>query len=303
MKIKAVLIVVFLAVFSCFALSQGAPIHIVVTALGPHGGDVPVLNREDVMVYEGHDRDTVTDWVPAQGEHAALELFLLIDDASSTSLGSQLDDLRQFVSSQPPSTAVGIAYMQNGTAQVLQNPTNDHAQAATKLRLPLGQITANASPYFSLSDLVKRWPQDNARHEVVMITDGIDRFYGTGPADPYVDTAVEDAQRAGVIVFGIYAPGVGRDNASYWRFWWGQNYLSRVADQTGGQSYYIGFTGAAVTFAPYLDDIARRLSHQYWLGFLAKPQKKAGMQRIRIRTEVPHVELVAQDQVYVPATQ
>src|SRR5690348_3109152 len=127
MKIKAVLIVVFLAVFSCFAVSQGAPIHIVVTALGPHGGDVPVLNREDVMVYEGHDRDTVTDWVPAQGEHAALELFLLIDDASSTSLGSQLDDLRQFVSSQPPSTAVGIAYMQNGTAQVLQNPTNDHA--------------------------------------------------------------------------------------------------------------------------------------------------------------------------------
>jgi hypothetical protein len=76
-----------------------------------------------------------------------------------------------------------------------------------------------------------------------------------------------------------------------------------VADATGGQSYYIGFTGAAVTFAPYLDDIARRLGHQYWLGFLAKAQKKAGMQRIRIRTEVPHVELVAQDQVYVPATQ
>jgi len=136
-----------------------------------------------------------------------------------------------------------------------------------------------------------------------MITDGMDRFYGSGPDDPYVDTAVEDAQRAGVIVYGIYTPGIGRDSASYWRFWWGQIYLSRVADETGGQSYYIGFSGAAVTFTPYLDDIAQRLNHQYWLGFLARPQKKAGMQRIRVTTEVPHVQLVAQNRVYVSAIQ
>ena len=32
-----------------------------------------------------------------QGEHAGLELFLLIDDDSSSSLGSQLEDLRKFV--------------------------------------------------------------------------------------------------------------------------------------------------------------------------------------------------------------
>ena len=78
---------------------------------------------------------------------------------------------------------------------------------------------------------------------------------------------------------------------------------TRLADETGGESYYIGFSGAPVTFAPYLDDIAQRLSHQYWLGFLAKPPKKAGMQRIKVTTEVPHVELVAQDMVYVPASQ
>jgi len=296
---------VFIAVvfICCFAFAQGVPVHVVVTAVSPHGGDIPVLNREDVVVQEGHDRDTVTDWTPAQGDHAALELFLLIDDAASTSLGSQLEDLRQFVSAQPASTLVGIAYMQNGTARVLQNLTNDHAQAAKALRLPLGELTINASPYFSLSDLIKRWPQDKARHEVVMITDGMDRFYGSGPDDPYVDTAVEDAQRAGVIVYGIYTPGIGRDSASYWRFWWGQIYLSRVADETGGQSYYIGFSGAAVTFTPYLDDIAQRLNHQYWLGFLARPQKKAGMQRIRVTTEVPHVQLVAQNRVYVSATQ
>jgi hypothetical protein len=136
-----------------------------------------------------------------------------------------------------------------------------------------------------------------------MVTDGIDRFWGSGPDDPYVDTAVEDAQRAGVIVFSIYNPGMGRYGTSYWRSWWGQIYLSKLSDQTGGQGYYFGFTGAAVSFAPFLDDTAERLRRQYWLTFLAKPQKKAGMQPIKVRTELHHVELVAQDHVYVPASE
>ena len=283
--------------------STGVPVKIVVTAVSRHGGDTPPINRDDVMVYEGRDRDTVTDWVPAQADHAALELFVLIDDTTSTSIGVQLDDLRQFISSQPPTTLVGVAYMQDGIAQILQNPTQDHELAARALRLPMGQPGVNSSPYFSLSDLIKRWPKDGARHEVVMVTDGIDRFAGPDPQDPYVDAAVEDAQRAGVIVFSIYNPGIGRSGTSYWRFWWGQIYLSKISDQTGGQGYYIGFNGAAVNFSPFLDDVAQRLSHQYWLTFLAKPPKKAGMQPVKVRTELQNVELVTQDHVYVPASE
>jgi hypothetical protein len=33
-------------------------------------------------VFERHDRDEVTAWVPAQGDNAALELFVLLDDGS-----------------------------------------------------------------------------------------------------------------------------------------------------------------------------------------------------------------------------
>jgi hypothetical protein len=69
-----------------------------------------------------------------------------------------------------------------------------------------------------------------------------------------------------------------------------------------GESYYIGFSGAPVSFAPYLDTTAqRRLAHQYLLIFLTKPEKKAGMRRVRLQTEVPNAELVAASQVYVPA--
>jgi hypothetical protein len=281
--------------------ATGPAVNLVVTVEARHGSTVPEISREDVMVYEGKDRNTVTGWLPLQGDHAGLELFMLLDDSSNVSLGSQLEDIRQFMTAQPPTTKIGVAYMQNGIAQVAQNLTSDHILAAKALRLPLGNPGAMASPYLSLGDLIKRWPENNERREVIMITDGIDRLWGSGPGDGYVDSVIEQAQRAGVIVFGIYTPGVGHYGHSSWRMNWGQNYLSQVADEAGGEAYYLGY-GAPVSFAPYLEDVTRRLNHQYLLTFLAKPQKKAGLQRVKLRTEVPNAELVSADRVYVPAT-
>lgn len=282
----------------------GVPAHMVVTVEARHGSNIPVINREDVMVFEGHDRDTVTDWVPAQGDHAALELMVLLDDGSSVSLGSQLEDIRQFINAQPESTKVGVAYMQNGIARMAQDLTSDHAAAAKALRLPMGIAGANGSPYFALSDLVKRWPASTARREVIMVTDGIDRFYGQGdPEDPYLTEAIDDAVRAGIQVSAIYSPGVGHFGHSYWQTYWGQIYLSRLAEETGGEAYYIGFTGAPVSFSPFLDDVSHRLMHQYFLGFLAKPPKKAGWQRVRLSTEVSNADLISAGKVYVSPPQ
>ena len=282
--------------------TKGVPAHLLVTVEARHGSNVPAISREDVMVYEGRDRDQVTGWVPAQGDNAGLELFVLLDDSSNVSLGSQLEDLRQFITSQPASTKVGIAYMQDGIGRIEQNLTSDHALAAKALRLPMGASGINASPYFSLSDLIKKWPESTARREVLMVSDGIDRYYGSGDLqDPYLAAAIEDAQRAGIVVFVIYTPGVGHYGHSYWQTYWGQIYLSQVADETGAESYYIGFNGAPVTFVPYLDDLAHRFTHQYLLTFTAKPQKKSGLQRVKLMTEVPNADLVSADRVYVPA--
>ncbi len=295
-------------VFGALALSAqqappagGVPAHMVVTVESHKGSEVPVIHREDVMVYEGKDRDTVTDWVPAEGDHAALELVILLDDSSGINLGSQLDDIKKFIEGQPDSTKIAVAYMQDGTARMAQNLTSDHAQAVKALRLPLGNAGINASPYFSVSDLIKHWPESSARREVVMVSDGIDRYYGTGDlSDPYVDAAVSDAQRAGIIVSAIYSPGAGHFAHSRWQSYWGQLYLAQLAEKTGGEAYYIGMSGAPVAFAPYLDDVANRLKHQYLLTFLAKPPKKAGLQRVKIKTEVSNADLVSAEQVYVP---
>ena len=296
----------FLAFAAASALAQqtpaatGVPTHIVVTVEARKGAETPVIHREDVMVYEGHDRDTVTEWVPAEGEHAALELFILLDDGSDSTLGTQLDDIRKFINAQPETTKIGVAYMQDGVARMAQNLTGDHALAAKALRLPLGMGGANGSPYFALSDLIKRWPATTARREVVMATDGIDRYYGSWDLqDPYLDEAIDDAVRAGITVSAIYTPGAGHSGHSYWQTYWGQIYLSRLADETGGESYYIGFTGPPVSFTPFLDDAGKRLTHQYLLTFLAKPPKKADWQRIRVTTEVPNADLVAPQEVWV----
>lgn len=286
--------------FAQQASDAGVPAHLVVTVEPRHGSEVPVITQNEVMVYQGHDRDKVTEWTPAQGDHAALEMFILMDDSSAESIGSRLDDIRQFINAQPASTKIGVAYMQNGTARVEQNLTDDHAQAAKALRLPLGNAGVNASPYISLGDLVKKWPATTARRSVLIISDGIDRYYETADLqDPYLDAAIDDADRAGITVSAIYNPGAGHFAHSYWQAYWGQIYLSELADKTGGEAYYIGFNGSPVSFTPYLEDLGRRLTHQYLLTFLAKPPKKAGWVSVRLGSEVPNVDLISAGRVYI----
>lgn len=282
--------------------ANGPAVNMIVTAEARHGGNPPVVEADNVLVFEGKTRNRVTSWVQATGEHGALELFLLLDDSSSPDLGAQLNDIRRFIDTQPPTTKVGVAYMQNGTAQIVQNLTEDHTKAASSLRLPMGVMGINASAYFSLSDLIKRWPASSARREVVMVSDGLDRYYGFGNSeDPYVSAAIQDAQRAGIVVYAIYHPGAGHYGHSYWRAYWGQIFLSQVADETGGDSCYIGFTGAPVAFAPFLENVNRHLGNQYLLTFIAQPEKNARMQRIKINSERTDIDLVAADRVYVPA--
>jgi hypothetical protein len=255
-----------------------------------------------VIVYEGHDPDKVTNWIPLQGDLAGLELFIVLDDGLSTSVGSQLGDLQKFISAQPATTAIGIGYMRDGTVLVAQDPTTDHARAAKALRIPIGARGISASPYLSIADLIKKWPARQERREILMISDGVDSLYGGGPDNMYVDQAVEAAQKAGVIVFSIYAGGAGHFGHSFWRTNWGQNYESQLSDQTGGESYYQGL-GSPVSFTPYLQDLAQKLNHQYLLEFAAKPEKKAGLAKIKLTTEVPNAELVAADKFYTQAAE
>lgn len=285
--------------FSAIDEPGTVPVSMVVSVEAKHGGEVPTINREDVRVTQGSTLLSVMDWVPLQGRRAELELFVVLDEATDTAVSVQFDDLRQFMSAQPATTAIAVGYMRYGTVETVQNFTKDHAQAGKALRMPLSSSGVSASPYLSISDLIKRWPESAARREVFVVSSGIDPLY-RGPDDPYLKEAIERAQRAGIQIYAIYASGSGHFGHSFRRFNWGQSNLSQLADETGGEFYVQGFQ-TPIAFKPFLDQFADRLRHQYRLTFLAKPEKKAAYQHIRLETEVPNAELVAADRVYVPA--
>ena len=109
-----------------------------------------------------------------------------------------------------------------------------------------------------------------------MVTDGVDRYSGGrfDPEDPYVQAAISDAQKAGVIVYSIYYRGAGRFDRNWLVTDGGQNYLTQVSDSTGGKVYLEGF-GNPVSFAPFLSDIQRKLQNQYELTFVSYSETRA----------------------------
>jgi hypothetical protein len=279
--------------------SGTVPVSTVVSVEARHGKDIPAVNREDVRVLEGHDRLQVTGWVPLQGNQAALELFVLIDEATGSSVAMQFDDLRRFLNAQPPPTSVAIGYIQYGTVRMVQNFTTDHAAAGRSLRITLGAEAGGSSPYLSITDAIKRWPESPSRRAILLISDGIDPLQ-PGISDSYLDEAAQQAQRTGTQIYAIFASRAGHFGHSLWRINRGQNNLSQLADETGGEAYFQGFD-TPVAFAPFLEQFASRLGHQYKLTFLAKAGNKASYQHVRLETEVPTAELVTADKVYVPA--
>ena len=184
------------------------PVTTVVSVEAKHGKDIPTVNREDVRVFQGHDRLQLTDWTPLKGNPSGLELFVLIDEASGINVASQFDDMRRFMSAQPDTTAIAVGYMQNGTVRIAQNFTKDHAQAGKALRIPVGFAAGGSSPYLSVTDAIKRWPESPSLHTIFLISDGIDPLQ-PGPSDSYLAEAISQAQRTRTQIYAIYASSEG----------------------------------------------------------------------------------------------
>jgi hypothetical protein len=283
-------------------------VKMLVTAQGAQGKKLPDLAPEDIIVKQGNEHFKVTQWTPATGENGSLGLFILIDEASDPSLGGFLDDVRSFIQAQPVTTLVGVGYMSNATVRIAKDLTNDHDKASNALRLPLGNPGAYGSPYLSLTDLIDRWPDHGGRKEVLMITDGVDRFRGQysrlsalSPS-PDLDSASSVCQRAGILVHSIYARGTGHRSRNIWILTGGQNGLAQLADETGGEAFFLGYQNP-VSFKPYLDQLQTILGNQYWLEFEMKPGKKAELRSVDIDAEISGVDISSANGVFVPAAQ
>lgn len=274
----------------------GGKATITVTAIGKKDSAPPGVNKDDVQLTVNKERKQIAGW--AKGD--SLALAILIDDAIDTSAAGQWNDLRDFIMAQSPNTAVAVAYADNASAMIAQDFTTDHALAAKALRIPRGTLSAASSPYLSVIDWLKRWPTQPGRGSLLLISSGIDYFRGGGfgPFYPDVDTAVTYAQRANVNLWSIYSPSSGHRSRSFFRSNMGQNNLSKMTDETGGETYYLG-TSAPVSFKPYLDEIKMHLDNQYLLAFTGDGGAKGKLTRFQLKTELKGVEFSHADNAYV----
>ncbi len=279
----------------------GPQAQTVVTVLPKRGEAVAPIAANTLKVQLDGKTVKPTEWRPyGQGE---VQLVLLMDNSARSSFGRNLEDLSNFVTNLPPNVSMGIAYMQNGAAVFAGPLSKDHAEVAKTLHLPSGVPGGSASPYFCLQDLAKRWPAppSDARREVLMITDGVDPYnLRYDPEDPYLRAALDASNRADLVVFSIYYRDQGRLSGTFYETNAGQNYLSQVAEATGGNLYYEGLTNP-VSLTPFLSDLQRRLDNQYELAVSVKPAKKADFAELKVKTDVGSVKLQAASRIAVAA--
>src|SRR5580704_1432345 len=75
--------------------------------------EIPILRPENVQVRQGNTPLKIDTVIPARGDNAALQFFVLIDDICDSGMGNSLNDLRDFINAQPATTAIGVGYMSN----------------------------------------------------------------------------------------------------------------------------------------------------------------------------------------------
>jgi hypothetical protein len=269
----------------------------VITVISKHGELAPNVTQRDVSAkVNGKDAD-ITGWSSFTGANDPLELVVLID-SGARNLGSQLGEITSFVQSLGPHTRIAVGYMQNGRAILGGPPSADHKQVVNEIHLPAGPTT---NPYFSLSDLAQHWPsQDrNARREVLMLSDGVDpESPSSNPDDPYVQSAINDSVRAGLVVHTLYwLSSTNRDDSSI-TVNGGAGLLNELSQATGGYSYWSG-TGNPVSFKPFFDDLQRRFENQYALAFTTRADRKPDVESLKLKVDGMNLVVTAPQRVYV----
>jgi len=277
---------------------KGTPVQMTVTLGHHYGHEVPELKRDDLIVTQRWQPVPVTNMVPLTGNHAALELYVLVDNCSNCEPGSKFEELRRFIDSQPPTTTIGIAYIANGALQVAEKPTPDRERAVKALNTPEG--SKPASPFVALKELIQGWPHSSSRRAVLLISNGMNPTATNGLQEPSAEEAIQTAQRAGVTVYAIYHPSADYLTSDASKIYSGQVQLAHLAVEAGGEAYFLGF-GPLPSLAPFLADISDHLAHQYLVEFLADTADNPNtFQPVTVKAKIPEVELLAPGSLWIP---
>ena len=172
-----------------------------VTLEPKHGKSIPPIEAQDITVSQGRDKRPITSLTALPFDQGTTQLILLIDDSARGTFDTEINTLKQFVNSQPPNVQVAVAYMRNGMAAFTSQFTSNHASAANSIRVSLGAGGADVSPYDSLADAIKHWPNAGAQRKVaIMISSGIEGTRGGyAPDNMYVNAGITLPRRQALL--------------------------------------------------------------------------------------------------------
>ena len=293
----------------------------VITALDP--GFLPAsIAQGDVNVTSGKARLDVTSWVRAKGDNDAMQLAILVDNNVKDLLAGQpMQDLANFIKSQPVNVSIGVFFAEKGKATQASAFTTDHQAVANALssRTPTGE---SLRVYPSLPDLAAHWPTPAApRREILMIGSGYDALIGgmedpnmnagtdvytgtnydhnvAGERDPYLNAMLQNVLRAGIVVHAIYVPDprfAQMVQANIMR-----DRLIQFANQTGGLAFFNG--NSADSFGGYLRELDNALLSQYILTVSTEGSRKGKgeLRPLSVTVSEANASLYAPQQIFVP---
>ncbi|MHB1700978.1 MAG: vWA domain-containing protein [Acidobacteriaceae bacterium] len=285
---------------SPMAIAQGTSTETIVTVKAKSKQIAPPVPQSAIEVKVGNKPVTLTGWSSVMAPGRGVQLVFLMDGQLRMAVGKELQDIINFFMQLPPSVEISVGYMEYGQVSILQGFTADHTLAGRAMQLPYGRGVMNGSPYFCLSELAKNWPSrdPSKMRAVFMVTDGVDRYNGAQNMDmddPYVQTAIKDAQKAGISVSSMYYRDAGLVDLTQSATISGQGLLQQVSQATDGEAYYEG-DRSPISMTPYLDRYKARLNNEYVATFMAPG---AGLQPIKIESKVKGIKVTSADHVQV----
>jgi len=251
-----------------------------------------IIDAADLSVIEDKDPQQIlsirsTSDVP-------ITLAILIQDELASSFNLQLKPIAEFIKKLPEGSRVMVGYIHGGSVGTRQRFTTDLKKAADALRIVSGSVaSAGNGPYGGVASTVKRFEAMPAgRRAILLVSDGFDIAEGDSPSSvihaPDLERAISRAQRASVAIYSFYFPTGLTENSAI-RAISGQAGLDRLADETGGRSYFQG-SGVPVTLTPFFDEINMALRRQFSLTYLSTHMKK-GYHEVEVKSSNPEITI------------
>ena len=253
---------------------QARLVNVAVNVVDEHGAPVGGFEKKDFALFEDGREQTVA--VFEREATSPLSIVLAIDASETVVTSERLerDAAKHFVRAiLRPQDEIDLMEFADTVREVVPF-TNQAKRIEEGLgNLQHGDETALYNAVYLASQRLGATSEAAGRRRVlVVISDGGDSVSGKS-----YEQAVEEAERAGAIVYSIIIVPIAADAG---RNTGGEHALIQLSEDTGGKYYYVV---DPKDLEPAFSHISDDLRTQYLLGYYAPQQGGSGFRRIKVK--------------------